>query len=1129
MSTLGRLQASLASATQETTLALANLNFDFSLLKVEPPVEYRGLGVTLSRQRRTAAESGSQHSTARKLATLFQSILPSTPRLVAAYGRRVSDISSSDAVNPRGTAKHGAFQDFVGVDGTTIWAAATSGPPAIAVHLLACMLASMWSASEASAIWIELVSERLKEIGAVTESGHATLEDYAAAHLAIEKQQLDEWDASARAWLRAAQESPTVKNRQAKLMLILKNIEIPVSSRPDVYRSVLDAWKLSLETMENILSGGSYSVQDGAVLVALSSWNLYPDLVILGREEQTLIQRDELIPEGAQVTIGLGTKKPIGSDGVYWSLSLRHLRYYGAPVKTVRSIGSDLDRWEYSEFLLVAMGAILGHWHIGKAELEDGLDFICLLNSTTDRLSAKRSPVSRVFNCFQPLSQAANSYRDAKGPARDRKRKLLLLGWRHTEKIIGRSRANSQFGSAIEARLIVELEDQIKYLRSRVADLYPGTVDQFVIQYDPNSFCSTVPLEECVLPLEAKKIKTGNLGVLRRRRFPTIFTWTDPPPGLGGNSSSTSGLPEKEGSAKVMAQSTTNSSLKTGRRRGSSAANTPALTLRRTSSGVFNESVDSLEPEPESPLPSEIQQLFSVQDSQGDSEDLQLTASALPQFPPRPYDTTLGRTAMVHKEPPPFNPYDVRLFENSKHELKSPVKVLEFHLVETCGDCALYRCETICDNATPPSTVELQAKPPDQKTHHDYDKEAIQSQHDTDRPIAENAHPVDHGSKPLPGPWLRSRRKKEMCFKRINHLLRTYTIDLRMLFEVCALLEMENTAHESTKPRGNLLHLLRYLAALQLVFEEIPGAIISPRCIDARILESKLITSLIINRKQGQSAFSYADSRWRARKALSTDVQPLSLSQAFAALCMLESGSLDIDPEDLQRVFAISSGESIYIAAPLLCDPGTEHPPYAIRRVIGNVGRPGITLMIPPASPEVRNADSEHWNLVNHNEFDGKLEDGFQSTSLHVRFTGFVLAVNFGRHGSQFREISFAEAVISVLDLGNWVADINVLESLESGSLVRIQQSRECESSRVESMPAFDAVAIENWDEILDPPTEPAVFKTHGNWQARLAAMSICISLQHRVMLFQNHLCWSCAEKAAREQDYVGARNVFIL
>ncbi|RHZ60823.1 uncharacterized protein CDV56_108611 [Aspergillus thermomutatus] len=1150
MSTLGKLHASLASATQETTVSLANLNFDFSLLKVEPPAEYRELGVTLSPRRRTAAESGSHHSTARKLASLFQSILPSTPKLVAAYGRRASDISSSNAVNPRGTAKHGAFQDFVGLDGTTIWAAATSGPAAIAVHLLACMLASMWPASEASAIWIELVSERLKEIRTVTESGYATLEDYAAAHLVIEKQQLYEWDASARAWLRAAQESPSVKSRQTKLMLILKNIEIPVSSRPDVYRSVLDAWKLSLETMENVLSGGSYSVQDGAVLVALSAWNLYPDLVILSREEQALIQRDELIPDGAQVTVGLGTKKPIGSDGVYWSLSLRHLRYYGAPVKTVRSIGSDLDRWEYSEFLLVIMGAILGHWHIGKAELEDGLDFICLLSSTTDRLSAKRSPVSRVSNCFRPFSQTANSYRDAKGSARDQKRKLLLLGWRHNEKIIDRSRANSQFGSAIETRLIVELEDQIKYLRSRVANLYPTTGDHFVIQYERNSFCSAVPLdktgrhcrwtcssdigmnaEECVLPLDAKKIKTGSLEISGSTRFPTIFTWADPPPGLGGreHNSPTSGSRQKEGSAKVTAQ-TVDSSLETGGHRASSAANTQALTPRLTNSSVFNESLDSLEPEPEGPLPSESQQIFSVQDPPGDSEDLQLTASALPQFPPRPYDVTLGRTAMIHEEPPPLNPYYVRLLEDSKHENKCPVKVLEFHLVENCGDCALYRSETIRDNGTPPSTVELQAKPLDQQIEHDYDKEVIQSQGDTDRLIAENAYPVDHGSKPFAGPSLSGRRRKEMSFKRINHLLRTYTIDLSMLFEVCALLEMENTAHESAKPKGNLLDLLRFLTALQLVFEEIPGATISPRCIDARILESRLISSLLINQNQGQSAFSYADSHWRARKALSTDVHPLSLRQAFAALCMLESGSLDIDPEDLQRVFAISSGDSLYIAAPLLCDPGTEHPPYSIRRVIGNVGRPGITLMIPPASSEVRNADPEHWNLVNHNEFDGKLEDAFQSTSLHVRFTGFVLAVDVGLHGSQFREISFAEAVISVFDSGNWVADINVLESLESGSLVRIQQSRECELSRVESMPAFDSVAIENWDEILDPPTEPAVFKTHGNWQARLAAMCICISLQHCIILFQNHRCWSCAGKAAQEQGYSGAPNmVFIL
>jgi hypothetical protein len=36
--------------------------------------------------------------------------------------------------------KDGIFSDFTGADGTSIWAAATSGSGAISVHLLACML-----------------------------------------------------------------------------------------------------------------------------------------------------------------------------------------------------------------------------------------------------------------------------------------------------------------------------------------------------------------------------------------------------------------------------------------------------------------------------------------------------------------------------------------------------------------------------------------------------------------------------------------------------------------------------------------------------------------------------------------------------------------------------------------------------------------------------------------------------------------------------------------------------------------------------------------------------------------------------------------------------------------------------
>jgi hypothetical protein len=90
MAIISRLSAALGSAVNENTLALVNLNFDFSLYKMEAPKEFLGFGAALSEQRRKEAESGTPHRTARKLGALFKQVLPRTPELVKAYGVRVS-------------------------------------------------------------------------------------------------------------------------------------------------------------------------------------------------------------------------------------------------------------------------------------------------------------------------------------------------------------------------------------------------------------------------------------------------------------------------------------------------------------------------------------------------------------------------------------------------------------------------------------------------------------------------------------------------------------------------------------------------------------------------------------------------------------------------------------------------------------------------------------------------------------------------------------------------------------------------------------------------------------------------------------------------------------------------------
>ena len=46
MASLGRVTAALGAAHNENTLALANLNFDFSLIRVDAPPEFRQFGVS---------------------------------------------------------------------------------------------------------------------------------------------------------------------------------------------------------------------------------------------------------------------------------------------------------------------------------------------------------------------------------------------------------------------------------------------------------------------------------------------------------------------------------------------------------------------------------------------------------------------------------------------------------------------------------------------------------------------------------------------------------------------------------------------------------------------------------------------------------------------------------------------------------------------------------------------------------------------------------------------------------------------------------------------------------------------------------------------------------------------------
>ena|SRR2546421_6029759 len=162
MSSTNKIAATFADSNLET-LALSNFNFDFSMFRIEPP-------------------------------------------------ERVSEILVSPNADLQSQASDDVFTSQAGADATTIWAAATSGKSAIAAHLLACMLARMWSAREATCTWVEIIQERKREIvNSFNDGKKLDIVTVLAARINSTRTEFTKWDASARAWIRTADQVEIVR------------------------------------------------------------------------------------------------------------------------------------------------------------------------------------------------------------------------------------------------------------------------------------------------------------------------------------------------------------------------------------------------------------------------------------------------------------------------------------------------------------------------------------------------------------------------------------------------------------------------------------------------------------------------------------------------------------------------------------------------------------------------------------------------------------------------------------------------------------------------------------------------------------------------------------------------------
>jgi hypothetical protein len=110
-------------------------------------------------------------------------------------------------------------------------------------------------------------------------------------------------------------------------------------------------------------------------------------MVIYGNVTKEIKQDDELIQIGGILTAGLESQDE-NAPGVYWSLPLAHLRYYGDPVTSLRSTGRDSSRLSAGRLVLVALGAVPTTWVDSSSEIRPAVNWFSTLNESLTRIAS---------------------------------------------------------------------------------------------------------------------------------------------------------------------------------------------------------------------------------------------------------------------------------------------------------------------------------------------------------------------------------------------------------------------------------------------------------------------------------------------------------------------------------------------------------------------------------------------------------------------------------------------------------------------------------------------------------------------------------------------------------------------
>ena len=892
MSNIGKVTGALLSASQETTFALVNANIDFSLVRFESPEEYRGLGVALSADRRKTAEDGPFHVIARRLGALFEEVLPQAPHLIRAYGIRVSKIAENPIVNPRGTPDHGFFKDHIGADGTSIWAAATSSTAAIGVHMLACMIARFWKNTEAIAIWIEMIETRKKQLAERATREPSNLSALWAARIPVSRQDVGNWDTSARAWLETADNAMRAKHTQ--LMLIAQNINLPVNTKMTTYEGVISAIKAAMTTVDRLINGMPQSPQDGATLLGLSAWHFYPDMLVLGAKTVEVKQNDELVTRGGQLTLGLQIGPDSTRTGLHWSLPLAHLRYYGDPVRSERTLVDVGSRVSFSQFQLVILGACLSDW--GEEVNDAGC---CHYVRSVWRMIVTDQDIDPL-PWLSVLVRAAEVYEEAQEPEKTMLRQLISLGRRRASNLLN-FRHWPLFELHRSFTILESLQNrsqQIGYLRNIAQHLKLEGKQSLIIRFKLEA--SDVPSHYCLCHCHGQ-----------------VFAYATAVPFLF-HKKSTNGSTERDYGQVRYA---------------------PTFRLRQLRNSSYH---------------------------QGDL-------------------STRGCCRLdIHRGDPSIN---------SRVENRAWIKKTQESLQHGLSVKGENFVQISCEEDAMSQGPDTPRQP--EPTLFEFGR-ARSSPRQANRIIG-NDYSIGLYVLWDPGERYHGR------------LLLPWSVDQSLLQDTLSVLQTNRLDRDAIL---QAIHIPQVLIGSNFGQQEIGlAALAAAGQIYGNFPEATVPLGVCMRTQP-------LDGTAWARSLIARQSKTLSRSEAFACITFFESGGVDLDPAGFDQVMAVCSGNSLFVSGALLQDPWEIQDGPSIRQLIGNVGKPGISLLVPPASPRVRQLEVGQWRQINHFAFQGLREDAFHATTLHLSFTDAETPVLSGKYGECSAEVSFIESLVSVHDRG---------------------------------------------------------------------------------------------------------------